>query len=363
MNIFICNRYDSKKENIFILSPKSPLNKYNAKLLKYPFLKNLLLEDINNTNKNENSNNGTNNFENNDNPEDFQVIDYPYSTSQSNINLGNKFANKFIKNDSSIYDDNSCYNCFNWENVEEKNKVRLNRNENNIKRKKQINFGKNFNKTGININNDDKFKLNDSEIDVEDTIKGEDNINISKLKFINKNKEVKKKAFNINIIPKVSKKNKIKDLNKIPLNNKNKSNLKNNLAHNNNTYIKKNYKINKLYKSKSKNNTANNTMKSNSKMNITCKINKRDYLNTTGKIDKNKSKQNIKQEININNNKKKNRILNKNFSDDNFYMSMNNYSYKEISNKNNINNIKKNKENIRSLKKKIQKNFVNENNN
>ena len=273
MNIFICNRYDSKKENIFILSPKSPLNKYNAKLLKYPFLKNLLLEQINNTNKNEISNSGTNNYQNIDNPEDFQIIDYPYSTSQSNNNLGNHFVNKFIKNDSSIYDDNSYYNCFNWENVEEKNQVRLNRNENNnIKKKKQINIGKSINNSRININNDDKFKLDDSEIDVEDTIKGEDNINITKLKFINKNKEVKKKAFNINIIPKGPKNNQIKNFNKSPLKNTNKSNLKNNLTHNINADIKKNYKLNKLHESKSKNNT-NNTMKTNSKMNITRKIN------------------------------------------------------------------------------------------
>ena len=47
MNIFICNRYDSHKEKIYVISPKTPFNKYNLKLLKYPFLKNLLLKEIN----------------------------------------------------------------------------------------------------------------------------------------------------------------------------------------------------------------------------------------------------------------------------------------------------------------------------
>ena len=54
MNFFICNRYDSKKENFYVLSSKIPNKKYISKKIKSPILKNLLLEEINNLNKNKN---------------------------------------------------------------------------------------------------------------------------------------------------------------------------------------------------------------------------------------------------------------------------------------------------------------------
>ena len=257
MNFFICNRYDSKKENIYIISPKSPITKDNLKLLKYPFLKSLLIEDIHNINNNDISQN----VQNSDNSEQLEIIEYPYSPSQSNNILENHFVNKYEESNSSIDNESSLYNCFNWDKIEEKNQIKINK-KRKINEMNKIN-NNNISKTSLNINNKNKFKLNDSEIDVDDTIKGEDNFNITKLKSMNKNIGIKRKT-NINLIPKDIKLKKISNLNKLPLNNLNISNI-NNIKHtNNNTFsIKRNSNKNKFINSDLKIKTTNNTLRYN----------------------------------------------------------------------------------------------------
>ena len=352
MNFFICNRYDSKKENIFILSPKSPINKDNYKLLKYPYLKNLLLKEIHNINNNEVSQN----VQNSDNSEQLEIIDYPNSSSLSNNNLGNHFIDKCKEkeNKNSIDNESSYYNCFSWDKIEEKNQIKMKKerfinNSNNSKN--------NISKTSLNIiSNKNKFKLNDSEIDIDDTIKGEDNFNITKLKSINKNIGIKRKT-NINLINKDNIFNKIKNVNKLPLNKKNINNMK---YKSNNTFsIKRNLNKNKKYSNSNlKNKTTNCTLRYNN-INSNLNINTNEPLSTTRKIDNNKLKKNNKQIININNNKNQYQMIRKNISDDNIFF--NNYFQKQIyssKSKNNINNIKNNKNVIRSIKNKIQKELI-----
>ena len=325
MNFFICNRYDSKKENIFILSSKSPINKDNYKLLKNPLLKNLLLEEIHNISNNDLSQN----LQNSDKSEQLEIIEYPYTSSLSNNNLGNNFVNKFKENNNSIDNETSFYNCFSWDKIEEKNQINMN------KKIRFNNSNNNISKTNLNIiSNKNKLRLNDSEIDVDDTIKGEDNFNITKLKSLNKNIGIKKKT-NINLIPKDIKFKKIKNLNNLLLNNTNINYIK---YKNNNTFsIKRNSDKNKFNNTSLKNKSKNSTLRYNNiKSNFN--VNTNESFNTTRKIDKNKSKKNnkqIKQKININNNKNRNRILRKNNSDDNILL--NNYFNMEKYNNNKIN--------------------------
>ena len=343
MNIFICNLYDSKKENVYVLS-KIPISKDNRIHFKNPFLKNLLLEEINNLNQNSINNIEKTNNLNSEESEELQIIDYPYSHLSSNINLGNRFVKKF-NNNSSIYDDNSYYNCFNIENAEERDQIKLNRSNNVIKRKNQIFSGNN----NLNLKNKfmNKFQLDDSQIDIEDTIKGEDNINITKIKSLNKKFGVKRKGHNIKIISNNSRKKGLKN----PLSNSNNL-IFNNTKYNNNTFIKKKSNLNIFNKSNSKKKSNNNTIKYTSKTKLNTKFNPNELLNMTTKIDKIKSKQNNKN------------IKIHNFNTDNEVVEMNNYYFKKTNNHNkniNSNNDKLNKSRdiIRSIKKKLQKDKFN----
>jgi len=346
MNFFICNRYDSQRENLYIISPKGPFTKNNLKQFKGHFLKNLLLEEINNIDKNSISNIGITNNQNPEDSEELQVIEYPYSQSQPFIKLGNRFSNRF-KYNSSIDSDKSYYNCFNFDNIEEKNQIRMYRNNKDINETKEINTENDNPRKKF----DNKFKLNDSQIDVEDTIKGEDNINISKLKSFYKNFENKRQTHNIKLIPNKNKNKKNKNLNQIFLNDTNKLNL-NDLEYNNNTFIKKNAKINILNKSLSKK-KKNNTLKHYSKTNSL--INTNEFLNTTSRMDKNKPIKSNNPKINLNESKKNIRTRNKNYSNNN-NIQMKNYNNKNLNeHRDNINN---NKEIIRSIKRKIQRDMV-----
>ena len=342
MNIFICNRYDSKKENIYVISPKFPLDKNNIKVLKNPLVKNLILEEINNINKNSITNINNTNNPNSEESEELQIIDYPYSPVTSNINLGNHFKNKF-RYDSSVDYSTSFYNCFDIETVEEKKQIRMNRNNSNIERKKEGYYGN----SNIKDKFESKFMLNESQIDVEDTIKGEDNINITKLKSINKNIGFKKNANNIRLISNNLKKKK-NYLEKIPLNSTNILKINNDTNENNNTFIKRKPNINIFNKSISKKKKNNNTMKYNTRTKLIPKINPKEFLNSTTKITKNNSKQS-------NNNFK---IINNYDIDDDIFMKKI-YQRKISNDKKNINNnITNSKEIIRSIKKKLQKDKI-----
>ena len=326
MNFFICNRYDSKRENFYVLSSKLPNKKNNLKKYKSPILKNLLLEEINNLNKNRIPNIDKSSDKYSDDSGALQIIDYPYAESQPFIKLKNRFSNKFKYNssESSIDEDKSYYNCFHFDKVEENTQITTNKN-----RKKEIYSSHNNSKNKF----EKKLKLDDSQIDIEDTIKGEDNININKLKLINKRFENKKKANNIKLISKNYKKGGIKHLNDISLNNYNKLNI-NEIKFNNNTFIKKRPNINILNKSLSKNKKNNNTLKSTNKIKTNLLINSNESLNSTYKIDNNKLKKN-------NNNPK-----------------IDNYYNKIYNKNNNIKNINKNKDIILAIKKKIQKDAI-----
>ena len=193
MNFFICNRYDSKKENFYVLSSKIPNKKYISKKIKSPILKNLLLEEINNLNKNKVSNIHKCNDKNSEESEDLQIIDYPYIESQPFVKLKNRFSKKFKSNssDSSIDEDKSYYNCFNFDKIEEKSQITTNKNKKN---EMYCSYNNSKNKF------EQKLKLDDSQIDIEDTIKGEDHININKLKSVNKKFGNKKQTHNIKLI-------------------------------------------------------------------------------------------------------------------------------------------------------------------
>ena len=322
MNFFICNRYDSKKENFYVLSSKIPNKKYISKKIKSPILKNLLLEEINNLNKNKVSNIHKCNDKNSEESEDLQIIDYPYIESQPFVKLKNRFSKKFKCNssDSSIDEDKSYYNCFNFDKIEEKNQITTNKNK-----KKEMYCSYNNSKNKF----EQKLKLDDSQIDIEDTIKGEDHININKLKSVNKKFGNKKQTHNIKLISKNYKKGGINYLNKDSLNNSNKLNI-NKAKFNNNTFIKKRPNINVLNKSFSKNKKNNITLKSTNKLKINSLINSNESLNTTYKIDKN--------------------------SDN---LKIDNYYHKNLYNKNNnIKNINNNKDIILAIKKKIKKEAI-----
>ena len=334
MNFFICNRYDSKREKIYILTPNNSLNKDNLNLLKYPFLRSMLSEDINNINLKDYS---INNISKNSDNSEINIIDYPYV----NTNIGHQLANKFKNGNHKSY-----YNCLNTDNDDENNQIKINNKKNQININNKI--YSELKNSNFKLKN--KLKLNDSEIDVEDTIKGEDNINISKLKQIKINFGVKNQNNNIKKVSnKIYKKGKIKSFNKNSLNELNINNISNDIKN-----IPSNKKIN-ITNSKIK--LTNKTSNFNNKPKINLKIKENNILNITSKTDKNKSKNNITKEINLNDSKKQKRLILKNNSDYNIPISS--YEQKVIYNTNNSNYNDKKKKIINSIKKKMQKGINN----
>ena len=174
MNFFICNRYDSKNEDIYLLSPNNPLN-----------------DDQNNFSQDVQSNNNEENafvikqYNNRKKPasesleesEELQIIDYPYKQQQ------NQFHNLF-KNNKSKYGGSFVKNIQYFDNFNNINNLEENNFENKIRKD-----NKNAHNHGISNSNFERIiddKIFSEEFELDDTIKGEDNFNISKLYVENK---------------------------------------------------------------------------------------------------------------------------------------------------------------------------------
>ena len=218
MNFFICNRYDSKREDIHIITPDIPIDKNKIKYYNYEYFKNLSKIKTNNISNSENSKNISQDLE--DNSDELQIIEYPYKTQQNNYNLNTFYSNKSNSNNSFVENNIGYLNCFN---ISKKNNDSFYKNKiykDLSKMKNTFSYKSNNNSENsiikqINNQISNQINFNNSVIDLEDTIKGEDNINISKLKMRNKKIATKRQFNNLKNIP-----NRIQ-------NNKNKSNFKN----------------------------------------------------------------------------------------------------------------------------------------
>ena len=368
MNFFICNRYDSKKEDIHIITPEIPIDKNKIKYYNYEYLKKLSKLKTNNISNSENAKNISQNLE--DNSDELQIIEYPYQTQHNNYNLNTFYSNK--SNSNSSFTDNNIgfFNCFNssknnndcfYEN-------KLNKNLNKMKNTFSCKSNSNTENSIINQKKNkirNKINFDNTDMDLEDTIKGEDNINISKLKIRNKNIKTKKQINNLKNIP-----NRIK-------NNKNKSHFKhilmqygdlnvNKFATQNDNNINKNIIITQSKKnlnksitkspspSKQKNKSTNKSFSNkNIKKNLIINKIKDDSSINTDYITNNcfcKSRNNI---INKSHNDKNHLLIHKNSGKNNFFI--NDYKQKESFNSKYINDIINDNKSI--IKRKIKNDF------
>jgi len=382
MNIFICNHYDSKNEDIYIISKNIPFDKDKIYYYIYNNYKKLALEKTLQLSKEQSKKNSIS--QNNEESDELQIIDYPYQPkhqqADNNLNTYNSNKSSFIDNNSSPY-----YNCFNKpKHIDES--IDKNKLIKNFRRKKHSficlsNANSNLDNT-IN-NNNNKIYLEST--DIQDTIKGEDNINISTFKLRYQN--IKNKNKN----PIINQKNNIKS-NNIFNKNKNKT------PYQNTTIRKSSQKINKIYTHKGVNTNKNiilanrpnqklinlkgqKTTKIRKKQNIRPPINKYEKFNTFHQKCKQNLNSNLKSDFSfgtdykknkyfydsVNNiyNKdrinKKNNIIHKNYSDNNILI--NGYKDKENYNIYNNNNkyINNSKDIIDTIKREIKKEMVNHN--
>ena len=362
MNLFICNRIDNTNEDIYILSPNLPFDIYNDKyklhLYKYNQNKSINLEKTLVLSQNEDRK--TNTKHNKEESDELQIIDYPYKSQRTHNELNESFfynskiTSSFIENNSGVY------NCLNLNNNDERyfgnKKVK-----DKYRKKQSFSFLSNSNMNNRNYN-ESRY----SELSLEDTIKGEDNINISILKNENLNKNInmnlkkqknKMKKFENNIY---SKNKSIPYYYKNNLINKNRLNMskiENNLKIN--KKLKMNQPIKKLSNKKGIKNTysqnkenikpriklsTNKNLKSNKKRDINNQINlssnyKNYYDSSENKIFKFKNKSPI------------NNRLQKTFSDNNIY----NYGHRPREIDDNKRYINDSKLIIEQIKKKINK--------
>ena len=369
MNLFICNRIDNRNEDIYILTPNLPFGIYNDKYklhyYKYNPKKSINLEKTLILSQNEDRKKNINN--NNEESDELQIIDYPYKSQQPHNGLNESFfynskiTNSFIDNNSGVY---SCLNLNNNDGKYFGNKKAKDKN----RKKKSFSFLSNSN---MNRNYNESMH---SDLNLEDTIKGEDNINISILKNENFNKymnmnlkkqKMKLKNFENNIYSN-SKTKSIPYYYKNNLINKNRLNMS---KIENNSKIKKKLKMNEPSKKLSNKKRIKNTI-SQKKENIKPRI----ILNTSKNYKSNK-KQNINNHINLRTNYKnyynssENNIFNyknkspissrlhKTFSDNNIY----NYDQRPKEIDDNKRYINDSKLIIEQIKKKIKKKMPNDN--
>jgi hypothetical protein len=294
MNLFICNRIDNTNEDVYILTPNLPFDIYNDKYklhyFKYNQNKSINLEKTLVLSQKEDIKKNTKH--NSEESEELQIIDYPYKSQRTPNELNESFfynskiTNSYIDNNSGVY------NCLNLNNNDEKcfeNKKAKKQNS----KKQSLSFLSNSN---IKRNYNESMY---SDLYLEDTIKGEDNINISILKNENrimnmnlKKQKNKMKKFENNIY---SKNKSIPYYYKNNIINKNRLNLskiENNLKIN--KKLKMNQPIKKLSNKKGIQN-ANSQKKENIKPRI--------KLSTSKNFTSNK-KQNINNQINLRTNYK-----------------------------------------------------------
>ena len=359
MNFFICNRYDTKKEDIHIITSKLPDDKNKICYYKYDNNKKLNLVKTIYLKKPENEKNNA--YKEVEDSDELQVIEYPYQLNQTNSYLSSNNSNK-IKTNNSILDNNSRYfDCFNSKNDNQdfyENKI-----WNEIKTMKNS-FSCSPNPNLENSIND-KFYSKNSELNIEDTIKGEDNINISKLKM--RNKKIQRYMPNIkNIQNHIYNKNRNKSpyvstLIKYSGFNTNKITTKDDI--NKKVIIteinKNNIKRKQLSKSpRNKNKVINNKTNysnQNSKNKIKTNITKRDAKrNNDCKSDC--FCDSLSSYLNSSKSSKVRNLICKNINNKNNIL-INEYKQKEAYNNNNEKN--DNKQIIETIKKKIRKDMIN----
>ena len=350
MNIFICNKYDSKKEDIHIITPNIPINENWISYYNYEKIKNLkkLKYKLAYT---KNEKNLSQEMEDTD---ELQIIEYPYQPQQANHNLNTHYSNKSRGTNSNTETNIEYFNCFN---SHKKNDSFYERKIINDFHKMKHSFSclseslldNSINNKLINKNYNDN-----SSIDIEDTIKGEDNINLSKLKVI-KNLKTQRNIDNLKKIPHIN-------------NSKNKSHFKNKLIKigglNINKFTsEKEYNITKnmiITKSnrKLKNNISNNSSKKSNKYTVkNIFSNKKNSLNKNNKNNASKSKTGLnpsncyyKSRNNKSEGIQKRYHIPKNCINNDFLI--NNYKQKVEYNKKIIND---NKNIIEAIKRKIKK--------
>ena len=344
MNFFLCNQYDSKNEDIYMITPKTPFDKSNLISKKnINSIKPYKLIKI----ENEKNNNLSNNIEES---EELQIIDYPYQSHQIYYNLNSYCFNKSKINNSSI--ENKKFSIFNCYNCSKNNKNYFYEDKimNDIKKMKNS-FSYMSNPNFDNIENIIKNKFCDKNIDIDDqdTIKGEDNFNISKLN-IRKNERIN----NIKNIPNnkynnksLNKDNSIKYggfyIPKIYTNNSISYNKKKVVTERNKKYKKKIANLSLKDNIKSKENQYNHI---NKKITNNLNINKKDNLSFNNNyINNNKCLCNPRKSSKRNNLRN---LIYKNNSNNNIYM--NRYKEKEHYYNEYIND---NKKIIDIIKKKI----------
>ena len=358
MNFFICNRYDSKREDIHIITSKIPDNKNKISYYKYDHNKNLnLVKTIYLNNNGNEKNNVSEEIENSD---ELQIIEYPYQPNQGSYNLNTFYSNK-IKTNNSLEDNNSRYfNCYNQRN-----------NNESFYEKKILNEIKTLKHSfsclsNSNLENSikDNFYLKNSELNIEDTIKGEDNINITKLKM--RNKKIQRQMHNIKNIPNhifnknrnkspyISKLLKYDDFNINKISTKNDFNKKIIITEIN----KKSNDIKRKQLSKSPKNkvidTKNNNLNKNSKNKTKTNINIDSKLNKGCKNNFLCDNSLSSSYLNSSKNNKRHNLISSNFKNNNFLID--GYKQKEVYNNKKMND---NKKIIDSIKKKIKKDMIN----
>lgn len=360
MNFFFCNRYDTKKEDIYILAPNLVDDNNKISFYDYEKIKKLKKLVTNRLANYENERNISKNIEDTD---ELQVIDYPYQPQQNNYNLNTFYSNKSQTNNSFIENNNIDYLNFfsipkNSKDKFYKKKIIKDFNETKF----SFSFLSNSNEDSINNKITNKILFENSDCELDDTIKGEDNINLSKLQLRNDIK-MKKEKINIKKIP-----------NRISNKNNNKFNYKNSLIKHGdldiNKFVSQNdfrIKRNKLI-NQSISRFKNNFSKIKRNRNIKPKINNiskssKNYLKTSLKnksssLDiksNNISFSNSKDYIlsNFSKNNKQHVLINKHFS--NNKISINDYKQKEDYHKKLIND---NKKLIEAVKRKIKNNLI-----
>lgn len=174
MNFFICNRYETKNEDIYLIRrSKNPTKKsYYYEEEYYDSILNPEKTFI--LSKNDNQKPETESLDNSD---ELQIIEYPYKHQQSQNNLKKCILNK-AKTGRSFINDFQYFAKISNMNINEEKQLKKDLNKNSSNACLSTNFERNV---------DDRLLSDDFEFDLEDTIKGEDNINFKKLNLENKN--------------------------------------------------------------------------------------------------------------------------------------------------------------------------------
>jgi len=362
MNFFICNQIDNTNEDIYILTPNLPFDLYNDKYklhyYRYNTNKNISLEKTLVLSQNEDRKRDTKHKS--EESDEIQIIEYPYKSQQPHNDLSESFfynskiTNSFIENNSGVY---SCLNLNNNDKKYFGNKKAKDKNS----KKQSFSFLSNSN---TNRNYDESMY---SDLNLEDTIKGEDNINISLLKNENLNMNLKKqkykmKNFGNNMYHKKKSIPFYKNDKFINKNRLNMSKIENNLKINKKKMNQLSHKLSNKKGIKNSNSHKKEYIKPRIKLSAckNIKTNKKPSINNQINLRTNYKNYYNSSESNVFNYKNKSPMssrLQKNFSDNNIY----NYSLRSREIDDNKRFINDSKLIIEQIKKKIRKKMVNDN--